>query len=291
MALKKKPVTGMKDMLPREMEIRDYVIQLIKDTYKTYGFVSMETPCVEHIENLCSKQGGDNEKLIFKILKRGEKLRLESAKEENDLVDGGLRYDLTVPLARYYSNHVNELPSPFKALQIGNVWRADRPQRGRFRQFMQCDIDILGEASNLAEIELILATTAMLGKLDFKNFTVCINDRGILKAMAAYSGFKEEDYDEVFIILDKMDKIGAQGVADELLEMGYDREKAESYLKLFEEASPDVEGIRFLKEKLGDFLPDETAEGMEMIISSVEAAKECEFMISFDPTTTMICVI
>ncbi len=284
MALKKKPVTGMKDMLPREMEIRDYVIQLIKDTYKTYGFVSMETPCVEHIENLCSKQGGDNEKLIFKILKRGEKLRLEYAKEENDLVDGGLRYDLTVPLARYYSNHVNELPSPFKALQIGNVWRADRPQRGRFRQFMQCDIDILGEASNLAEIELILATTAMLGKLDFKNFTVCINDRGILKAMAAYSGFKEEDYDEVFIILDKMDKIGAQGVADELLEMGYDREKAEAYLKLFEEVSPDVEGIRFLKEKLGDFLPDETAEGMEMIISSVEAAKECEFRISFDPT-------
>ena len=134
MALKKKPVTGMKDMLPREMEIRDYVIQLIKDTYKTYGFLSMETPCVEHIENLCSKQGGDNEKLIFKILKRGEKLKLESAKEENDLVDGGLRYDLTVPLARYYSNHANELPSPFKALQIGNVWRADRPQKGRFRQ-------------------------------------------------------------------------------------------------------------------------------------------------------------
>ena len=142
MALKKKPVTGMKDMLPNEMEIRDYVIQLIKETYKTYGFTSMETPCVEHIENLCSKQGGDNEKLIFKILKRGEKLKIESAKEENDLVDGGLRYDLTVPLARYYANHANELPSPFKALQIGSVWRADRPQRGRFRQFMQCDIDI-----------------------------------------------------------------------------------------------------------------------------------------------------
>ena len=145
----------------------------------------METPCVEHIENLCSKQGGDNEKLIFKILKRGEKLKIDEAKEENDLVDGGLRYDLTVPLARYYSNHANELPSPFKALQIGSVWRADRPQKGRFRQFVQCDIDILGEASNLAEIELILATTAMLGKLDFKNFTVCINDRNILKSMAA----------------------------------------------------------------------------------------------------------
>ena len=193
MALKKKPVTGMKDMMPDEMEIRDYVIHLIKETYKTYGFTSMETPCVEHIENLCSKQGGDNEKLIFKILKRGEKLKLETAKDEADLVDGGLRYDLTVPLARYYANHANDLPSPFKALQIGNVWRADRPQRGRFRQFMQCDIDILGEASNLAEIELILATTAMLGKLDFTNFTVKINDRNILKAMAAYCGFKEED--------------------------------------------------------------------------------------------------
>ena len=284
MALKKKSVTGMKDMLPREMEIRDYVIQLIKDTYKTYGFVSMETPCVEHIENLCSKQGGDNEKLIFKILKRGEKLKLESAKEENDLVDGGLRYDLTVPLARYYSNHANELPSPFKALQIGNVWRADRPQKGRFRQFMQCDIDILGEASNLAEIELILATTAMLGRLDFRNFTVCINDRNILKAMAAYSGFKEEDYDEVFIILDKMDKIGVDGVAAELAAMGYAKEKADAYLALFGEVTPDVEGIRFLKEKLGDCLADETAEGMEMIISSVEAAKECEFRICFDPT-------
>ena len=284
MALKKKPVTGMKDMMPREMEIRDYVIHLIKETYKTFGFSSMETPCVEHIENLCSKQGGDNEKLIFKIMKRGEKLKIDTAKEENDLVDGGLRYDLTVPLARYYANYANELPSPFKALQIGNVWRADRPQRGRFRQFMQCDIDILGEGSNLAEIELILATTAMLGKLDFQNFTVCINDRNILKAMAAFCGFKEEDYDDVFIILDKMDKIGAEGVASELQEMGYEKENVDAYLKLFDEISPDVEGIRFLKEKLGDCLPTETAEGMEMIISSVEAAKEAEFKIAFDPT-------
>ena len=284
MALKKKPVTGMKDMMPREMEIRDYVIHLIKETYKTFGFSSMETPCVEHIENLCSKQGGDNEKLIFKIMKRGEKLKIDTAKEENDLVDGGLRYDLTVPLARYYANYANELPAPFKALQIGNVWRADRPQRGRFRQFMQCDIDILGEASNLAEIELILATTAMLGKLNFTNFTVCINDRNILKAMAAFCGFKEEDYDEVFIILDKMDKIGTEGVSAELQETGYAKENVEAYLKLFDEISPDVEGIRFLKEKLGDCLPTETSEGMETIISSVEAAKEAEFKIAFDLT-------
>lgn len=284
MALKKKPVTGMKDMLPKEMEIRDYVIHMIKETYKTYGFSSMETPCVEHIENLCSKQGGDNEKLIFKILKRGEKLKIDTAKEEADLVDGGLRYDLTVPLARYYSNHANELPSPFKAMQIGNVWRADRPQRGRFRQFVQCDIDILGEASNLAEIELIIATTAMLGKLGFKNFTVCINDRNILKAMAAYCGFKEEDYEEVFIILDKMDKIGAQGVANELVELGYAKESVDTYLGLFDEVAGDVSGIQYLKEKLGDCLDAKTANGMEMIISSVLAAKEAEFGIKFDPT-------
>ena len=284
MALKKKPVTGMKDMLPKEMEIRDYVIHLIKETYKTYGFSSMETPCVEHIENLCSKQGGDNEKLIFKILKRGEKLKIDEAKEENDLVDGGLRYDLTVPLARYYANHMSELPSPFKAMQIGNVWRADRPQKGRFRQFMQCDIDILGEPGILAEIELILATTAMLGKLNFQNFTVCINDRNILKAMAAYSGFKEEDYDEVFIVLDKMDKIGKEGVAGELQELGYGKESVEAYLGLFDEVTPDVEGIRYLKEKLGGCLSSETAEGMETIISSVEEAKEAKFGIRFDPT-------
>ena len=284
MALKKKPVTGMKDVMPAEMEIRDYLIGLIKDTYKTFGFQSMETPCVEHIENLCSKQGGDNEKLIFKILKRGEKLKIDEAKEENDLVDGGLRYDLTVPLARYYSNHANELPSPFKALQIGSVWRADRPQKGRFRQFVQCDIDILGEASNLAEIELILATTAMLGKLDFKNFTVCINDRNILKSMAAYSGFKEEDYDEVFIVLDKMDKIGSEGVEAELIEMGYTSESVKTYLSLFDEVASDVSGVRYLKEKLGDYLSDETAEGLELIMSSVEAAKECDFKLQFTPT-------
>ena len=284
MALKKKPVTGMKDMMPSEMEVRDYVISLIKDTYKTFGFSSIETPCVEHIENLCSKQGGDNEKLIFKILKRGEKLKIDEAKEEADLVDGGLRYDLTVPLSRYYANHANELPSPFKALQMGNVWRADRPQRGRFRQFMQCDIDILGEPSNLAEIELILATTALLGKLDFHNFTIRINDRRFLKAMAAYSGFKEEDYDSVFITLDKMDKIGLDGVAAELKENGYAEESVEKYLDLFKEITGDVEGVRMCKEKLQGYLAPEAADGLEMIISCVEQEKEADFRMKFDPT-------
>ncbi|MFI3170778.1 MAG: histidine--tRNA ligase [Eubacteriales bacterium] len=284
MALKKKPVTGMKDIFPSEMEIRDYLIHLIKETYKTYGFTSMETPCVEHIENLCSKQGGDNEKLIFKIMKRGAKLRIEGAKEENDLADGGLRYDLTVPLARYYSNYANELPSPFKALQIGSVWRADRPQKGRYRQFTQCDIDILGEGSNIAEIELILATTAMLGKLDFKDFTVCINDRNILKAMASYSGFGEADCDEVFIILDKMDKIGVDGVAKELEELGYSKDNVNTYLQLFDEINDDVTGVHYLKEKLGEHLSQATSDSLELILSSVEVAKEAEFKLKFDPT-------
>lgn len=284
MALKKKPVTGMKDILPKEMEVRDYVIRLIKETYASFGFTSMETPCVEHIENLCSKQGGDNEKLIFKILKRGEKLKLETAEEEADLVDSGLRYDLTVPLSRYYSNNANDLPAPFKALQMGNVWRADRPQRGRFRQFMQCDIDILGEPSNLAEIELILATTTLLGKLDFRNFTIRINDRRILKAMAAYSGFPEESYDTVFIILDKMDKIGLDGVAKELEEEGFSKETIGRYLELFEQVTPDVKGVEFCKEKLQGFLDSAYADGLIEIMNSVEAAKNAEFKIAFDPT-------
>ena len=284
MAMKKKPVTGMKDILPREMEIRDYVIGQIKETYRQFGFCSMETPCVEHIENLSSKQGGENEKLIFKIMKRGAKLNLETAKTESDLADGGLRYDLTLPLSRYYANNAGELPSPFKALQMGNVWRADRPQRGRYRQFMQCDIDILGEATYLAEIELILATSTLLGKLGFKNFTIRINNRKILKAMAAYCGFEKESYDTVFIILDKMDKIGIEGVREELTQEGFDKAAVDKYMDLFNKVTEDINGVRYLADTLGDFLEENVASDMEAIISSVEAAKSAEFKISFDPT-------
>ena len=315
MAMKKKPVTGMKDILPREMEIRDYAIGLIKETYKTFGFTSVETPAMEHIENLSSNQGGENEKLIFKVLKRGDKLSsavnklVESGAADGEegvnvgsLTDSGLRYDLTLPLSRYYSNNANDLPSPFKALQMGNVWRADRPQRGRFRQFMQCDIDILGEPGIIAEIELILATTTLLGKLDFKNFTIRINDRRILKAMAAYSGFAEEDYDTVFIILDKMDKIGLDGVKEELLKEGYAADTVEKYLGLYEKlvgsdasdsaskvsndekAKVSIENIKSIKDTLGDFLDAEVSDNLSTIITSVEGAKAADFGISFDPT-------
>ncbi|MGN0157197.1 MAG: histidine--tRNA ligase [Lachnospiraceae bacterium] len=285
MALSKKPVTGMKDILPAEMQIRDYVIGVIKETYAQFGFTSIETPCVENIANLSNKQGGENEKLIFKILKRGEKLNLDTAETESDLTDSGLRYDLTVPLVRFYSNNAANLPSPFKALQIGPVWRADRPQRGRYRQFYQCDIDILGEPTNLAEIELITATTTTLGKLGFKGFEIRINERRILKAMAEYSGFPEDSFDTVFIILDKMDKIGLEGVSQELLDNGFTKESVERYLSLFKGMEEHKEdGLAFLAEALGDYLESDVKENLFEIIESVKATKSADFEIVFDPT-------
>ena len=284
MALSKKPVTGMKDILPEEMKIRNYVQNVIKDTYKAFGFTQIETPCVENISNLTNKQGGENEKLIFKILKRGEKLNLETAQTDMDVVDNGLRYDLTVPLVRYYSNNANNLPSPFKALQKGSDWRADRPQRGRYRQIMQCDIDILGDPSNLAEIELILATTTTLGKLGFKNFQIRINERRILKAMAAYSGFPEESYDSVFIILDKMDKIGLEGVKEELIKYEFSEESVNKYVSLFKEIEQQANPIDYLAEKLGDYMEDDVKQWMNEIIESVKATKSSDFEIVFDPT-------
>ncbi|MCQ2518887.1 MAG: histidine--tRNA ligase [Lachnospiraceae bacterium] len=284
MELIKKPTTGMKDILPEEEIIRDYVIDEIKKTYGRFGFSHIDTPCVEHIENLCSKQGGDNEKLIFKILKRGEKLNLESANNENDLVDSGLRYDLTVPLARYYSNNQSVLPQPFKALQMGNVWRADRPQKGRFRQFMQCDIDILGEASNLAEIELVLATTTLLGNVGFNGFKVHINDRKILKAMASYAGFDEADFDQVFILLDKMDKIGLDGVCEELADYNFDEKCIAKYRELFEGLSAQENKLEYVKEVLGEFIEDGAADNLLEIIDTVNASKGADCEIVFDPT-------
>ena len=287
MALNKKPVNGMKDILPYEMEVRDYVTSIIKETYRSFGFTPIETPAMESIGNLSNKQGGENEKLIFKVMKRGEKLNIPEATTEEQVVDFGMRYDLTVPLCRFYSNHANELTSPFKALQIGSVWRADRPQRGRYRQFTQCDIDILGEPSNLAEIELILATTTTLGRIGFKNFEIRINERRILKAMAAYAGFSEEDYDSIFITLDKMDKIGLDGVSSELLEAGYSKESIDKYVDLFgalDNVKDVAAGMDVLLSKLGDFLDTEVADWMREIATAVNATKEAEFELVFDPT-------
>ncbi|MBP3877189.1 MAG: histidine--tRNA ligase [Lachnospiraceae bacterium] len=278
MTLIKKPVTGMKDILPKEMAVRNYVLDMIRETYASFGFSAIETPVVEHIENLLSKQGGENEKLIFKILKRGEKLDLSAPTTEEAVTDSGLRYDLTLPLARYYANHASELPSPFKALQTGSVFRADRPQRGRFRQFTQCDIDILGEASHLAEIDLILATSLVLSRLDFHHFTIRVNDRKLLKAMADKAGFPESDYEKIFIILDKMDKIGRDGVRAELLE-SYPENMVDSYLAQFGEEGAEgglTEQDLALMEETGSPLPE--------IIRTVDAVKQGDYRVVYDPT-------
>lgn len=285
MALKKKPVTGMRDILPVEMQVREYVMDQIRDTYRGFGFTQIETPCVEHIENLISKQGGDNEKLIFKILKRGEKLNLETAQSESDLVDGGLRYDLTLPLARYFSNNGAQLSMPFKALQMGSVWRADHPQKGRFRQFTQCDIDILGDETSMAEIELILATTTALGKICPENgFTVRINDREILRGMAAYCGFAEDVLDQVFIILDKMDKIGMEGVKAELLEAGQAKESVDKYVELLNSTEHNAAGVRKLGGILESVMPKEVADNLAHIMDTVADVAETDFSLYFDPT-------
>ncbi len=283
----KTPVKGMSDMLPADMRLREHVLALIKENYARYGFSQIETPCMEHIENLTSKQGGENEKLIFKVMKRGAELERAMQDENGELADFGMRYDLTVPLSRYYANHAAELPSPFKALQIGAVWRADRPQKGRFRQFTQCDIDILGDDSVLSEIELLSATSSTLQKIfekaDIHGFTLHVNDRRILRAMAAYAGFAEEDYDTVFIELDKMDKIGRDGVRASLIENGFKEESVDTYLSLFDGDTADV---RAFAEKMTEagVLEERVLSSLETILSCVRPMVSEEVKILFDPT-------
>lgn len=299
MAFAKKPVTGMRDILPEEMALRNYVMQTIRETYAGYGFTQIMTPVVEHIENLTSKQGGDNEKLIFKILKRGEKLseavsRMEKAllgdggteNAADGFVDSGLRYDLTLPLSRYYANNMARLPQPFKALQMGPVFRADRPQKGRFRQFDQCDIDILGDPTNLAEKELILATTEALSRLGFdeKNCRIIINDRRLLHGLISYAGLPEQDAEEILIVLDKADKIGDEGVDAELLSMGY----GEAQVKKLRSALSGLSDTAADAEKLGALLGTEEAkaagESVADIMDSIGAVRDRHIRLSFTPT-------
>ena len=196
----------MRDVLPDEVALRDWAMAQILAVYRRHGFVRIETPAVESLRLLLRSDGGENEKLIFKILKRGEKL--QTAGRPEDMADLGLRFDLTVPLVRYYAHNLARLPQPLKAIQIGPVWRAERPQQGRYRQFTQCDIDVLGVASEVAEIELILATTEALAALGLKDLTVRLNDRRVLGAMVAHCGFDPARAGSVFIALDKLDKIG-----------------------------------------------------------------------------------
>ncbi len=288
MALKKKPVTGMKDVLPREMALRQYVLSEIRRTYREFGFTEIETPVVEHIENLQSKQGGDNEKLIFKVMKRGEKLESAVAQGDADaLADSGLRYDLTLPLSRFYAQNQASLPSPFKALQIGPVFRADRPQKGRFREFYQTDIDIFGDASNLSEIELILAISTLLNRIGFGekyHFHIVINDREILRGLQRYAGFPEADFEKVCITLDKADKIGSEGVKAELLSLGYEESVIDRYQALLAETGTHAEDIRRLGSILGEMLPAGVAGNLAEIVEAVERVSAVKTEIAFDPT-------
>ena len=217
--MKTQPLKGMRDLLPREQALRDYIQGQILATYRAAGFQRISTPILEDMENLDKSEGGDNLNLIFKVLKRGDKLEHALASgDEKQLSDMGLRYDLTLPLSRYYAANRNELPSPFKVIQTDRVYRAERPQKGRLREFVQCDIDILGDSSPNAEVELIDVTARALLKIGFTGFTININDRRILRAMLEKMGFAADQLDSVCISFDKMDKIGADGVKAELTE-------------------------------------------------------------------------
>lgn len=268
-------VKGTNDYLPEEVRLRDYLQTQILNTYIDAGFERIMTPAVEDIENLDKSDGGDNLNLIFKILKRGDKLTkaIESGDEKN-LCDMGLRYDLTLPLSRYYANNREQLVLPAKCIQIDKVYRAERPQKGRLREFIQCDIDIIGSSSISSEIELIHTTAKALLSLDIKDFTVKINDRRILRALLSNVGFEENQLDSVCITFDKLDKIGAEGVVGELTDKGFD---ADAIAKFGEIISKPLT-LESVKEVCGG----EAAESVETIIKSVEELSEDAYSINFD---------
>ncbi|OKZ83593.1 MAG: histidine--tRNA ligase [Clostridium sp. 44_14] len=244
--MKATPVKGTRDYLPKETEIRDYLQNIIMETYSSAGFQRITTPIIEDSVNLDKSEGGENLNLIFKILKRGKKLDSALAGEhptEKELADMGLRYDLTLPLSRYYANNRNELLSPFKVIQMDRVYRAERPQKGRLREFMQCDIDIIGNESRDAEIELILTTTKALNRVGLSDYKVKINDRRILSDIFAYAGFSTEDNEKLAIIFDKQDKIGIDGVKAELEENGFDQTCIDKFIALFADGTLTLDSV------------------------------------------------
>ncbi|SCZ07180.1 histidine--tRNA ligase [Alkaliphilus peptidifermentans] len=273
-------VKGTFDILPNDMTLREWMKNTVIEIYKQGGFQQIETPSIENLELLTKSDGGENLNLLFKILKRGEKLDLEKENlTDDDLCDLGLRYDLTLPLSRFYTNNREELPNPFKAIQTGWVWRAEKPQKGRFRQFIQCDIDIIGEKSDIAEIELITTTAKALQALSFDNFTVKINDRRLLKSLIISVGFEEEAIESICITLDKMDKVGKEGVQKELLAKGYDEAKVVDLLIALDD----------LKTLDGEVLEkynveEEVLQSLKKVIEVVEKQSKGLYNIEFDVT-------
>ena len=274
-------VKGTNDYLPNEVEIRDYLQERILSVYKENGFEHIITPAIEDIENLDKSDGGENLNLIFKIMKRGDKLDKAlasgvTAANENELADMGLRYDLTLPLSRYYANNKDKLTLPMKCIQIDRVYRAERPQKGRLREFIQCDIDIIGSESTDSEIELILTTTKALDAIGLKNYKVKLNDRRLLRAVLKSFGFAENDLDSVCITFDKMDKIGLTGVVEELTEKGFAKEAVDNFEKFLSEGDFTLES---LKSRLEDKTP---AESLEHIIDTVNELTGNAFELVFD---------
>ena len=274
-------VKGTNDYLPNEVEIRDYLQERILSVYKENGFEHIITPAIEDIENLDKSDGGENLNLIFKIMKRGDKLDKAlasgvTAANENELADMGLRYDLTLPLSRYYANNKDKLTLPMKCIQIDRVYRAERPQKGRLREFIQCDIDIIGSESTDSEIELILTTTKALDAIGLKNYKVKLNDRRLLRAVLQSFGFAENDLDSVCITFDKMDKIGLTGVVEELTEKGFEKDAVDNFEKFLSEGDFTLES---LKSRLEDKTP---AESLEHIIDTVKELTGNAFELVFD---------
>lgn len=274
-------VKGTNDYLPNEVEIRDYLQERILSVYKENGFEHIITPAIEDIENLDKSDGGENLNLIFKIMKRGDKLDKAlasgvTAANENELADMGLRYDLTLPLSRYYANNKDKLTLPMKCIQIDRVYRAERPQKGRLREFIQCDIDIIGSESTDSEIELILTTTKALDAIGLKNYKVKLNDRRLLRAVLQSFGFAENDLDSVCITFDKMDKIGLTGVVEELTEKGFAKDAVNNFEKFLSEGDFTLES---LKSRLEDKTP---AESLEHIIDTVNELTGNAFELVFD---------
>lgn len=226
------PARGMRDFLPADVRKRNYVISIIKEVYEKYGFEPLETPSVENLETLMGKYGEEGNQLIFKILKRGEKLDVSQG--EKGLSDLALRYDLTVPLARVVANYKNELPKFFKRYQIQPVWRADRPARGRYREFYQCDVDAIGSKSMIVEAELCAAVSEILQKLGFEDFVIKLNHRQLLTQIVREAEIPQERMTDALVALDKLDKIGNDGVLKELIERGIKADQAELFVAMFE---------------------------------------------------------
>src|SRR5689334_22868391 len=225
---KTQPARGMRDFLPADVRRREYVIDVIKSVYERFGFEPLETPAVENIETLLGKYGEEGNQLIFKILKRGEH-------EKTGEADLALRYDLTVPLARVVAQYQNDLPKFFKRYQIQPVWRADRPARGRFREFYQCDIDAIGSTSPLVEVDELAAVSEVMATLGFDDFRVRLNDRRVLTTVLDSCGIAPQSHADALVAIDKLDKVGTEGVERELAERSIAADSIRKCVTLFKE--------------------------------------------------------